>query len=173
MTDKMFSLYTDAEIADALVLPQKLTKKQQTEAGLKLAKARQNSLEAMSEADILKARLLQLKFQLEDYLKASNYDREKNFGFFLKKYLAITNKKRNEFAAEINIHETLLSQLVNNHREPGENIFIRLELHSNNTIPAPYWYKLVEKEKEHYIKTNSSLRKREKKFVKNRLRVSF
>jgi len=127
----------------------------------------------MSEADMLLADLLQLKFQMEDYVNREEFTIQKNFGHFLKEYFRLSRKKRNEFAVEIGIHETLLSQLINNRRVPGENILIRLELHSNNSIPASYWYRLVQKEKEHFIKTNQDFRKSEKKFVTNILGVPF
>ncbi len=172
MINKQFAGYSDEEIADAFVLPQKLTKRQQASAALELVKARKKSLGGMSEIDKLTANLLQLKFQLEDYIKSEDFNEEKSFGYFLKEYLHLINKKRNEFAAEIGIHETLLSQLINNHREPANSIIIRLELHSNNAIPAAYWYRVVEKEKEYFIQTNKQLRKNQKKFVKNRLAVS-
>jgi len=172
MINKQFAGMSNEDIADAFILPQKLTKKQGTSAALELAAARKKRQEEMTEADKLTANLFQLKFQLEDYIKNEGFDAEKTFGYFLKKYLHLGNKKRNEFAAEIGIHETLLSQLINNHREPGNNIIIRLELHSSNVIPAAWWYRLVEKEKEYFIQTNRQLRKNERKFVKKRLAVS-
>lgn len=170
---KALEKYSDKEIAEALVLPQKLTRKQQAEAAIQLAEARKKSIAKMTNAEKLAANLLQLKFQVEDYLKNDEFDEQKTFGYFLKQYLLLINRKRNEFAEDINIHETLLSQFVNNHREPGENIFVRLELHSNNIIPASYWYRLIEKQKENFIKNDASLRRREKKFVKNKVEVSY
>jgi plasmid maintenance system antidote protein VapI len=93
------------------------------------------------------------------------------FSYFLKEYVQLLNKRRKVFAKEININETELSQLLNDHRAPSENIIIRLELHSNKAIPAIAWYKLVEREKEHYIVTNKEMREREEKNVSNRLTV--
>lgn len=173
MKEDITGKFTDTEIAEAFVLPVKLTQKQRHEAALQLAEARKKSMAEMSEADILTGNLLQLKFQLENYIKSDKFDELKTFGYFLKQYLQIINKKRNEFAWEIDVHETLLSQLINDHREPGENIIIRLELHCNNLIPAAYWYRLIEKQKEHFIQTNTELRKREKKFVKRQLKLSY
>jgi len=89
---------------------------------------------------------------LETYLKQDDFDTTLTFGHFLNRYLKVINRKKKEFAEEIQIHETLLSHLINDRREPNENIVVRLELHSNNVIPAVYWYKLAEKEKEHHIK---------------------
>jgi plasmid maintenance system antidote protein VapI len=173
MSKKEVIGYSRKELADAFVLTQKLTKKQQAEAAKQLAAAREKRQKEFSEADRLLANLLQFKFQLEDYLKNESFNTEKTFGHFLKEYLHLIHKKRNEFAAEIDIHETLLSQLINNHRDPGDNIMIRLELHSNNSIPAASWYRLVEKKKEYFIQNDKELRKSEKKFVKKRLSISF
>jgi hypothetical protein len=66
-----------------------------------------------------------------------------------------------------------MSQLINDHRSPSENIIIRVELHSNKAIPAIAWYKLIEREKEHYIITNKTIRKQEEKHVSNRLTYVF
>lgn len=173
MMTKTLEKYSAKEIAEALVLPQKLTKKQQAEAAMQLAEARKKSIDKMTAAEKLTANLLQLKFQVEDYLKTDEFDEQKTFGYFLKQYLLLISRKRNEFSEEINIHETLLSQFINNHREPGENILIRLELHSSNIIPASYWYRLIEKQKEHLIKNDIALRKRERKFVKNKVEVFY
>jgi hypothetical protein len=61
--------------------------------------------------------------------------------------------------------------MINKRREPNEAIIIRLELHSNNAIPAIDWFKLVEKEKEHIILTDTTLRKRESQYVTGRLMI--
>lgn len=163
--------YDPEEIASSFVLPVKLTKKQRLEADKQLAEARKKYREQAAMKEYLKANLLQLRLQLQDYVKSEQYDPNKRFGEFLKAYLVITNKKSNEFAGEINIHETLVSQLINNHREPNEDIMVRLEIHSNNNIPAHYWYMLVQKEKINQLKTDKGLRKREKKFVMYKVKV--
>ena len=83
-------------------------------------------------------------------------------------------KKKKGFAQEIQIHETLLSHLINNAQgEPNDSIIIRLELHSNKIIPAIYWYKLAEKAKEHQIRTDDSLREKESPFVTHRLQLTY
>jgi hypothetical protein len=64
---------------------------------------------------------------------------------------------------------TLLSQLINGHRLPPDYMSIRLEIYSNNRIPAGHWYKLVTMEKEHYIKTDKEIRKKQQKFVRSLL----
>jgi hypothetical protein len=121
----------------------------------------------LSENSRLALDLLHLKLTLEQYLLFKPFDPNKSFGFFLKEYVTRINIKRKTFAADISINETLLSQFINKHRLPPDYIPIRLEIHSNNKIPAAYWYKLVEKEREHLLLTDKTLRKKQRKFVKN------
>lgn len=169
---KLLKQYTPEELAESFVFPVKYTAKQQKEADRALAEARQKSQAAMTEDQKIELDLCQLRFQLESYLKES-YNPALNFGHFLERYLKILNIKKKEFAQEIQIHETLLSHLINNHREPNNSIIIRLELHSNKIIPAIYWYKLAEKAKEHQIRTDNSLRDKERPFVTHSLQLSF
>ena len=168
---KMLENYSEKEIVQSFVLPVKLNKNAEREASDQLAKARAKIQALSSERDQLKARLLQLKFLLEDYIKSDEYDPDKRFGNFLKFYLDIIKKRRNEFAEEIAVHKTLITQLINHTREPNDRIAIRLELHSNNSIPAEYWYRLIQKDQVQQLKTNKELRQQEKKFVSNKVSV--
>jgi plasmid maintenance system antidote protein VapI len=171
IVEKIMKEMTPEEIVENFVLPVKETKKQREEAAKAIAEARKQYRAQLTKKDYLKANLLQLRFQLQDYIKAETYDPNKRFGNFLKAYLLILNKKSTELASEINIHETLVSQLINNHRNPNEDIMVRLELHSNNNIPAHYWFMLVQKDRINQLKTDKELRKREKKFVTYKVKV--
>jgi hypothetical protein len=164
---KLLKEYSPADIADAMVLPVKLTAKQQQEASRQLVERRA----AMTSEEKLQLDLMRLKLRLEDYITGDTYNPEFTFGYFLEQYLLLINKKKKEFAKEIQIHETVLSNMINKRREPNEAIIIRLELHSNNAIPAIDWFKLVEKEKEHIILTDTTLRKRESQYVTGRLMI--
>lgn len=163
--------HTPGELAEAYIYPVTLTPAQKKEAGKQLKAARAKVQSEMTAEDKLTSDILQLRFQLEDYLNNEKFDPKLKFSYFLKAYVQLLNKKRKVFAREINIDETELSQLINDHRHPSENIIIRLELHSNKAIPAIAWYKLIEREKEHYIITNKTIRKQEEKHVSNRLTV--
>ena len=77
------------------------------------------------------------------------------------------------FAKDIDIDETELSQILNSHRHPSEKTIIRLEIHSNKTIPALSWYKLLEKEKEYELENDMEIREKEVKHVKNKLTLKF
>lgn len=157
--------YTLEEIADAFVFPIELTPAQQKEAKEQLAAARKKSQEEMSVETRIELNLFGLRFRLEKYIKRKDFDPALTFGSYLKEYVGSLEEKQKTFAAQISMDETLLSQLINGHRMPPEYVFIRLEIHSNNIIPANYWYKLVEKQREHELTTDKSLRKREIKYV--------
>ncbi len=171
-TKKIIAKFTDAEIADSFVISEKITAKQKKAADLQLGDARKKQQSLMTEKERLLLRLLQLKFHIEDHLSSKDFNPKYTFGYFLSAYVSLLNRKRKHFAQEIDIAETELSQLINRHRAPSEYIFIRLEIHSNNSIPAVVWYKLIEKEKEYSLMTNKALRQQEKKYVTNKIQVS-
>lgn len=171
MSKTIVDKYTPQEIADSFVITERLSPLQKKAADLELKEARKRTQEQMAEKERLVMKIMQFKFQIDDYLKDKNFNAERTFGHFLKEYVSILNKKRKDFAKEIDIDETELSQLINRHRLPNENIMVRLEIHSNNSIPAVTWYKLLEKEKEFLIRTNKKLRLAEKKYVTNKLAI--
>ena len=171
---KVSQKYTAEELADAIVFPVTPTPAQKKEAAKQLAKARKKRQKEMTENDRLALQLFQLKFQLEDYIQNNReFNPDLTFGHFLKQYVDVLRVKRKDFADEISIDETLLSQFINMHRMPPEYIAVRLEIHSNNAIPATYWFKLVEKQREHELKTDKELRKKENKYVRRKLAVKF
>ena len=159
------------EFIGEVVHPIRLTAAQQKEAKLQLASARKKTQGQMTEQDRLESNIFSLRFQIEDYLAGKEYDPKMTFGYFLREYVEFLNIKRKVFADAISIDETLLSQLINMHRLPPDYLVIRLEIHSNNLIPADYWLKLVEKQKEHMIKTDKAMRKKEQKYVHTRIAV--
>jgi len=173
MTTKNIFKQTDIDDAvKSFVFPIELTNEQKKLAADQLKQARKQLREESSPNERLAANLLQLKFQMEDYLNNKDFEENRRFGNFLKEYVEILNKKRNEFAHDISVHETLVSQLINNRRMPSEIIIIRLELHSNRTIPAEYWFRLVEKERIHKLRTNKILRTTEMKNVSNKVLIN-
>ena len=163
--------FSAEEVVESFVITQKVGGKQKKAADHQLREAREKAQAEMSEKDRLSLKLMQFKFEIEDYLNSERFNPKLTFGYFLKEYVNLQEKKRKNFAKEIDINETELSQLINKHRIPNENIIVRLEIHSNNSIPAVTWYKLVEREKEYALRTNRALRQQEKKFVTNKLPV--
>lgn len=161
---KVTEKYSEKELVESFVFRNNLSGKEERQVANDIAAARAK-LKAQGKDHSLRYKLLQLKYQMEDYINRP-FDENYTFGFFLKNYVDILNIKRYQFADEISIDETYLSQIINRHRPPSEEIIIRLELHSRNLINALTWFKLLEKEKENKIDTDKSIREKEKKYVK-------
>ena len=162
---KIADKYTGKELAESFVFRNQLDEKEQEKTAGDIAEARAKLKQRSTKDHNLRFRILQLKYQMEDYIQQP-FDKNYTFGYFLKTYVTTLNLKRYQFAEEISIDETYLSQIINRHRSPSEEIIIRLELHSRNLINALTWYKLLEKEKENEIATNRLIREKERKFVK-------
>ena len=162
----LLSKYGPEELAASFVFPKKTTVRQNKQSAetLKAVLAKRRS--SISKNDQLMASLLQLRFQIEDYVNTNIFDKNKTFGYFLKSYITILDKKRHIFADEIDIKATELSQYINNHRSPPQPVIIRLEIHSQNIIPAILWYRLAESEKLHELMSDKSIRHEQKRFVK-------
>ena len=169
-----FSKFTDDELADAFVFPSDkiLTNKERKQES-DFWSARRKQFESRTGEQKMYSSLLQLKFQLEDYIDSVQYKKTLNFGYFLNEYVSRQNKKDKQFAEEVDVTPSVLSQYINNHRKPKDEFVIRLELHSGGMIPAISWFKILQKDKEHEIMTSQQLRKEESKHVKNRLEFAY
>lgn len=163
---RLLEKYTPEELAEAFVFRSTLTPEEQKQADKELNEHRLKMIGAMTPEQKITGQLFRLRFHIEDYVKSPEYDANRSFGHFLREYIQISYKANKDFARDLGIKDTELSQLVNNHRAPSEKILIRLEVHSNNMIKAGLWNKLVEKEREHEIETNHDLRISESKYVK-------
>ncbi|MBI4946042.1 MAG: helix-turn-helix domain-containing protein [Bacteroidetes bacterium] len=171
-TTKLLKKYASKDLAESFVFRTKLNAQDKKKSDRQLHKMRKSIQEKLTPKQILLSRLMQLKYQIEDYSKNTTYNNAFSFGYFLRAYLKSLNKKNKDFANDIDIDETELSQILNQHRNPSEKVIIRLELHSNKAIPAITWYRLLEKEKEHEILTDTTLRRSESRHVRNRLQLS-
>jgi hypothetical protein len=98
--------------------------------GKNLMEARLKRLNNLSRNEIIKAKLLQLKLKMQDYLSQPVYEEYNFFTSFLSNYIDTIYDKRTLFAKDINITPVSLSQILNNHREPKEEFMFRLMLHS-------------------------------------------
>lgn len=168
-TNKLNEKYTLEELADAVVFKNILSENELKEAALQLEQAREKNRKKSTEKQTLYAKVLQLRFIMEDYAKSEVYDHNVSFSSFLKQYIRLNYKVNKRFAKDINLKETELSLLLNKHRLPNEKTIIRLEIHSNNVIPALSWYRIVEKEREYELQANIEFKQKQKKFVKNKL----
>jgi hypothetical protein len=157
------------EESDESFISPKLSEKERLESIEVFKEYRRKVVSKRTHEDKLKIQLLQLKFLMEDYLRADTYDKTLSFSYFLKQYIARLEKRNNEFAEEMNIKPTELSQLINNHRDPNQKFIMRLEAHSNRIFPAIMWFKLFTKEKALELLKDDALRITEGKQVKKRL----
>lgn len=166
---KLNGKVTQAELDGDVFIGVELTPAEKKEASRILAEAREKSKREMTEE--VRVGLIQhhIRARIDDYIGSEKYDPAMSFGYFLKEYIDLIRTKRKDFAGQIGIDESLLSQLINGHRMPPDYIAIRLEIHSDSRISAGRWYKLITMEKEHYIKTDQEIRKKQRKFVHNPL----
>lgn len=95
-----------------------------------LMEARLIRMKNLSKDQIIRAKLLQLKLKMEDYLRKPAYDKRNYFSEFLESYIDIIYSKRSVFAKDIDVAPVSLSQVINNHREPKEEFIMRLMIHS-------------------------------------------
>ena len=118
-----------------------------------ILKARELRLMSRSNHDIMLARLLQLKLKIDDYLNSPYFDLQDSFSSFLRMYVDIIYDKRKNFAIDMSIKPLLLSQVLNNHRDPQEKFMLRLIVHSENSFKEvcefdqKIWYRIFYKEK--------------------------
>ncbi len=95
-----------------------------------LMEARLMRMKNLSRDQIIRAKLLQLKLKMEEYIKKPVYDNHNYFTEFLKLYIDTIYPKRSFFAKDIDIAPVSLSQVINKHREPNEEFIMKLMIHS-------------------------------------------
>lgn len=99
-----------------------------------LMQARLERMKYVSKEQILRAKLLQLKLKMEDYLKEPVYDDQNHFAKFLETYIDIIYSKRTDFAKDIKVTANFLSKVVNRHREPKAEFILKLMVHSEKVF---------------------------------------
>lgn len=99
-----------------------------------LMEARLKRMKNLSKDQITKAKLLQLKLKMEEYIKKPVYDNHNYFSNFLKLYIDSIYSKRSTFAKDIDVAPVSLSQVINNHREPKEEFIMKLMIHSEKVF---------------------------------------
>lgn len=118
-----------------------------------LMEARLNRMRNLSKEQIAKAKLLQLKLKMEEYIKTPVYDGHNYFSTFLKLYIDSVYAKRSAFAKDIDVAPVSLSQVINNHREPKEEFIMKLMVHSEKVYASvcdfhkKIWYQVYFHEK--------------------------
>lgn len=165
--------YTPKEMAESLVFPDTRNTEERDNALVELRQFRKKVADNQTEKNRVISKLLQLKFLMEDYLRVDMFQNNLSFGYFLREYIQRLEKKNKEFAAEIDIDPTELSQVINKRRNPTEKLVFRLEIHSNRNFPAILWLKLMEKDRMYEILHNKGIIDKERKHVKHKLAFTF
>jgi hypothetical protein len=118
-----------------------------------LMEYRLQRMENVSVDQIIRARLLQLKLRMEEYIQKPVYENHNYFTDFLSSYIDTVYSKRSNFAKDIDITPVRLSQVLNNHREPKNEFILRLMIHSEKTYEnvcqfhKMIWYQVYYHEK--------------------------
>lgn len=129
------------------------TNNERAQDSIALMQARLDRMKNLSKEQILRAKLLQLKLKMENYLKEPVYDNQNHFSKFLETYVDAIYSKRSDFAKDINITANLLSKIINNHREPKEEFILKLMIHSEKVFEQvgefheETWYQIYFHEK--------------------------
>lgn len=129
------------------------TNNERAQDSIALMQARLDRMKNLSKEQILRAKLLQLKLKMENYLKEPVYDNQNHFSKFLETYVDTIYSKRSDFAKDINITANLLSKIINNHREPKEEFILKLMIHSEKVFEQvgefheETWYQIYFHEK--------------------------
>jgi len=165
--------YTAKEISESVVFPGTKDKKKREAELSELRSIRKKIVENQTDEEKAISQLLQLRFLIEDYIKDSSFNDRYYFGYFLKEYITRIEKKNNEFAKDIDVNPTELSQIINKHRKPTDKLIFRLEIHSNRNFPALLWFKVLEKERAYELLHDKEIINKEKRHVKDKLAFSF
>jgi hypothetical protein len=129
------------------------SKDEREQDAIALMQARLDRMKNLSKEQVLRAKLLQLKLQMENYLKEPVYDNQNHFTEFLETYVDVIYSKRSDFAGDINITANFLSKIINNHREPNEEFLLKLMIHSEKVFEQvtefhkETWYQIYFHEK--------------------------
>ncbi len=129
------------------------SEKEKKSDSIALMEARLERMKNLSDKDIKRARLMQLKLIMERYLNSGSTDEKNSFTSFLKKYIGIIYQKQNQFAKDVGITPVLLSQIINNHREPSDEFLMKLMVHSEKIFKdvgrfeKQLWYRVYFQDK--------------------------
>ena len=129
------------------------SKKESVSEATVLMEERLNKMKNLSRDQIMRAKLMQLKLKMDEYIQDPLCDDRNYFLEFLKTYIDTIYSKRSGFANDIDITPIRLSQVINNHREPKDDFIMRLMIHSEKVyknicdFPNKSWYQVYFNEK--------------------------
>ena len=161
--------YTLKDLAESYVFPDVVNRKERNDILMAFREIRKKKSDSQTTESISKNRLLQLKFLMEDYLVSSRFEERFDFGFFLHQYISCLEMNYSDFAKDIDVGASTISQIIGKHRKPTDKIILRLHIHSNRNFPVSLWCRLLEKEKISELENNKSIIEEESKYVKHGL----
>jgi len=167
---KLREIYTDEEIAEGYMIPATLTEEEKKVSDEEFRKIRFQLLNNRTEKQRVLSEVIRLRIKINSYLEEEIYSPLFDFGNILGEYIKILKRSRKEFASDIDIHYTKLSRIVNNREEPNVSLIYRLANHSDDLIPATYWWRLMTRKQEYLLVENLELKEKEGKRVKNKLK---
>lgn len=168
---KLSKEYSDEEIVDSMLIPEDLTSSEKKELAAEMKEIRMKKLREMTDEDRILSDVMRLRFQIENYLNQDNFALDKTFGKYLEEYIRIVKKTRTIIAADLAIHYTKMSRIINDKEEANIEFCYRLEKHSGNLIKAELWWKLIVKKQVFLISQDNETRKAEQGKVKNPIRA--
>ena len=128
-----------------------------------------------SNYDIMVAKLMQFKLQMEEYLNTPEYDNKYSFSKCLTIYVDSIYNKRMNFAHDMSIDDKVLSKVINAHVPPQKEFLLKLVMHSEKSFePLGHfdqntWHRIFYKEKLGEIMASQNIWKKSlKKLVTNR-----
>lgn len=138
--------FTDQEIVEGYVFPADLDELEKETIEAEFRALRLKALKESTEEQRLLSALMRMKLLIQDYLGRSDFEKEFSFAQQLEQYIKLIGRSQKDFAAEIDLHPTKLSRLLNGRDNPNNELVYRLEKHCGNVIPAIYWWKLYAKQ---------------------------
>ena len=171
--DHLLTEYTPQEIAESYLLSAepnpnpKITQAEHEE----FLRLRFEALRNMTPEQRLMGNLMMIQVQVQDYLKAGRFEEAFSFPNQLRRYLGFTGKTQQELAADLGLHKSRLSRVLNGRERPNVELMYRLERHSNDYLPAHYWWGLHALELEHQLRHDDEKRTVEAAKVRNVLRT--
>ena len=160
------------DLAESYVFPDVATGKERDDILNAFREFRKQKADSQLPESKSKNRLLQLKFLMEDYLVSSRFEERYDFGFFLDQYINCLEMTHTDFAKDIDVGASTISQIIGKHRKPTDKIILRLHIHSNKNFPVLLWYRLLEKEKMNQLEKDKSILEEERKYVSHGLDYS-
>jgi hypothetical protein len=165
--------YTLEELADAHIIPAKLSTEERAAVDADLHVFRMRILAEMTEQDRLKSNLCQLRGLMRRDLNQTEQPPTYTFESVLKEYLRICNKKQITLAQELQLSSSKLNLYLSGKEHPNLSVLYRLEKHSGGLIPALLWWQVAARKIEQQIQQDTENRQREGAKVQSILESGF